>query len=331
MSALVELAQVFGQGKSFRDNRFLGDARLNRLGLHAARFALAHACVAARRAQLAPFVDPAHRRAFDRDGFVRIEHFLAPACFERALREARSHRGEVRECIQGDTLTHRVLLDAAARRRWPALDEVTRDPRLRRLIAYAAGSTWPPLFYVQHILNRARRAPPDPQKHLHSDTFHPTVKAWLFLEDVPPGGGPLRYVPGSHRATLARLRWERARSLDAVSSRDSYSARGSLRLTEDDHAQLGYPPAVDFTVPANTLVIADTHGFHARGHAEAPSSRLELWAYVRPSPFSFVVTPPIPGTRRLQDEILKAWWRRQDERYAARGHQAPWHIAPSRL
>ena len=325
MNRLLALAQVFGQGKSFRDNPILGDPHLNRLGLHAARVALAHACVSARRAQLAPMVDASVRRDFARDGFVKIERFLPPATFEAALREARAYRGQVRECVQGDTLTHRVLLDRATRRRMPAIDRAVRDPRLRRVVAYAAGSTWPPLFYVQQILNRVRRAAPDPQKHLHSDTFHATAKAWLFLEDVAPDAGPLRFVPGSHRLTLERLRWERERSLDAVSDRDSYSARGSLRLTEADRERLGLQAPIDFAVPANTLVVADTHGFHARGHASGPASRLELWAYVRPNPFGALALPSPPGAGHVQDAILKRWWERQDARCARRGHVAPWH------
>src|ERR1700694_3362140 len=47
--------------------------------------------------------------------------------------------------------------------------------------------------------------PPDPQTALHADTFHPTVKAWLFLTDVAADAGPFTYVPGSHRLTPERL------------------------------------------------------------------------------------------------------------------------------
>jgi len=38
-------------------------------------------------------------------------------------------------------------------------------------------------------------------------------------------------------------------------------------------------------VPQNTLVVADTLGFHARGLSARSSVRLEIWAYGRRNPF----------------------------------------------
>jgi hypothetical protein len=38
-------------------------------------------------------------------------------------------------------------------------------------------------------------------------------------------------------------------------------------------------------VPANTLVVADTCGFHARAASDRPTLRVEIWAYSRRSPF----------------------------------------------
>jgi hypothetical protein len=38
-------------------------------------------------------------------------------------------------------------------------------------------------------------------------------------------------------------------------------------------------------VSANTLVVADTFGFHARGPSAGASLRVEIWAYGRRTPF----------------------------------------------
>jgi hypothetical protein len=56
-------------------------------------------------------------------------------------------------------------------------------------------------------------------------------------------------------------------------------------MLESDLAALGLPPPRVFAVPANTLVVADTYGFHARGPSAGRSLRVEVWAYGRRSPF----------------------------------------------
>jgi hypothetical protein len=322
---LLGVVLALGQGSSFRDNPVLGDPRLNRLGLHCARLVLARAAMQARRAQLAWMVPAELRTAFDRDGFVVIEGFLPSRAHREVRDEARGHRGPVRQGVQGDTLTHRVLLDRARLRAMPATRALLADPRLRGLLRWAAGRYAPPLFYVQQVLNGIRRTGRDPQKDLHSDTFQPTLKAWYFLDDVTSDGGPFRYVPGSHRLTLGRLRWEYRQSLVAATSRNRYASRGSLRLSEADRRALGLPKARAFAVPGNTLVVADTHGFHARGEADGVRSRLEIWAYARPSPFLPIALPPVPYLGDLERNALRLWWAWQDRRAAAHGRRAPWH------
>ena len=49
--------------------------------------------------------------------------------------------------------------------------------------------------------------------------------------------------------------------------------------------ELGLPPPQAISVPANTLVVADTFGFHARGPSARPTSRVEIWAIGRRNPF----------------------------------------------
>src|SRR5436190_1683160 len=105
---------------------------------------------------------------------------------------------------------------------------------------------------------KAYRGRPDPQTALHADTFHPTVKAWLFLTDVAADAGPFTYVPGSHRLTPERIAWERRMSLAARHSADPEIRQGSFRITPDELAALGLPEPRIFAVPANTLIVADT-------------------------------------------------------------------------
>lgn len=278
-------AQLLTGAKSFLDNPLIGSEDLNRRGLHRWRVARARQLADRRRATLAGRVDPEDRQAFDRDGFVIKQDFLPPETFA-ALRDGLlGWAGPAREMVQGDTITRRYAVDPELLRAVPAMQAFVRDPRWRGLARYIASFDIEPLLYVQSILSQRHQAPPDPQTNLHADTFHPTMKAWLFLEDVGPGDGPFSYVPGSHRLTPERLDWEEKRSLTVGREKDFLSARGSFRIEEEELAGLGLPPAKAFAVPANTLVVADTYGFHARTGSDRPATRIELFAYSRRNPF----------------------------------------------
>ena len=67
------------------------------------------------------------------------------------------------------------------------------------------------------------------------------------------------------------------------------AARGELTATLVRYAEtarrLGFGEPKAFAVPQNTLVVADTVGFHERGLSARPSVRLEIWAYGRRNPF----------------------------------------------
>ncbi len=271
--------------KSFRDNKVIGSAALNRAGLHVARIRLAHGLAWSRRRRLAHLISAEDRAAFDRDGFVMKRDVLPPDDFARLKEQALAFRAEAREMVQGDTITRRIALDGPARKAMPLVDALLRRKDLAGLMRYAGSYDQEPLFYIQTILSHVREAAPDPQTNFHADTFHPSLKAWYFLTDVAEDEGPFCYVPGSHLLTPERLEWEREMSISAASNRDSYSARGSFRASPEDlqRMKLGKPAA--FAVPANTLVVGDTVGFHARGFSARPSRRVEIWAYGRRNPF----------------------------------------------
>ena len=278
-------AQLLTGAKSFLDNPLIGSDALNRRGLHVGRIRLARRMAERRRAALGGAVDPADLAAFERDGFVAKPGFLPPDIFAALRDQVLAWRGPAREMIQGDTITRRYAVDPDMLRAVPAASALPRDRRWRSLARYVASFDVEPLLYVQSILSHRRDAPPDPQTHLHADTFHPTMKAWLLLEDVGPDDGPLTYVAGSHRLTAERLDWERQRSLAVRRENDFLSARGSFRIEPGELAALGLPAPTAFAMPANTLIVADTFGFHARAPSAGPTTRIEMFAYSRRNPF----------------------------------------------
>ena len=284
------LAQVFTQEKFFARNPVIGSRRLNEWGLHTARVALACHLAGRRRHRLAPLIGAEERRQFDRDGFIVKRDFLPPGAFTQLVAQVRALRAPAREMVEGDTITRHIALDRAVLERVPAAQTLLDSPIFRHLVAYAGSSMAAPMVYLQTVLSHAVAGPPDPQCDLHTDTFHPTVKAWLFLEDVLPDSMPFVYVPGSHLLTPQRLEWERQMSLVATSGPPtSGPPPGPHKLvraiTPEALGELGLPMPLAIAAPANTLVVADTFGFHARGPSARPTARVEIWAFGRRNPF----------------------------------------------
>ena len=278
-------AQLLTGTKSFERNLVIGSRCLNEWGLHAGRVALAHRLAGARRRTLAGLVSAEDRSACERDGFVVRPEVLPAEQFAALAVQVKAYRGPLREISEGDTIMRKIALDRRVLSELPALGAVLRSREWHGLIRYAGSRDAEPVVWVQSILRHACPGPVDPQTILHADTFHPTVKAWLFLTDVAEDAGPFTYVPGSHRLSAERLAWERRMSLTARHSSNAQIREGSFRIDPAELPSLGLPPPRGFVVPGNTLIVADTFGFHARGPSTRPSLRVEIWAYGRRSPF----------------------------------------------
>lgn len=278
------LGQLLTQEKSFEGNPVIGSRRLNERGLHVARLKLAHRLAARRRRRLARLICDEDRARLDRDGFVVKHDFLPKAVFAELTAQVRRLRAPAREMIEGDTITRRIALDPRVLRDVPAARLLLGSPDYRRLIHYGGAAAAAPMLYIETILTEAVEGPADPQTMIHSDTFHPTVKAWLYVNDAAEDL-PFLYVPGSHRLTARRIDWERRMSLDAAGSANPQDRQGSFRIAPEELAGLGLPPIEAAQGTANTLVVADTFGFHARAAGTKPTTRVALWAFGRRNPF----------------------------------------------
>ena len=124
--------------------------------------------------------------------------------------------------------------------------------------------------------------------------------------------GPFTYVPGSHRLTARRLRWEYARSLVARNLSDGHSEDGSFRATEEDIVTLGSSDPVRFAVPANTLVVADTSGIHWRGGASARTAEGRFGFRAGITRSGPTLTPFPQKTRRVTEYFVKRHLTRFD-------------------
>lgn len=231
---------------------------------------------------------------YERDGFVRINNFLDTKHFEALQLEIQNNEFDRVEMRQGSTITRRSMVDNIDLNLRPAIQQARDDKRLLNLVRYVASHAGQPLVTLQTVLAKAN-GNPDPQSDLHSDTFHATAKAWLFLTDVGEDDGPFCYVAGSHKMTPQRYAWEKTVSTELESVENTYSRRGSLRLPKDRLSELDYPQPTKMIVKANTLIVADTHGFHARCASPKNTTRIEIYLSLRRNPYLPYVAVPIGG------------------------------------
>jgi hypothetical protein len=210
------------------------------------------------------------------------------------LRELHDTEFDRVDMHQGSTVTRRSMIDDEDVACRPAIRQARTNTRMLNLIRYVASHAGQPLVTLQTVLAKGHGTP-DPQCDLHSDTFHATAKAWLFLTDVDEDDGPFCYVAGSHEISKARYAWEKSVSTTLDSIENTYSRRGSLRLAQEQLSALGYPQPTRMVVKANTLIIADTHGFHARCASVKDTTRIEIYASLRRNPYLPFVAASLAG------------------------------------
>lgn len=330
LKAPFQFVQLAGGAKSFEKNMFIGSERLNRAGLHGGRVRLAAEMAQRRRLALGKRLSKGNRTDFQRDGFVCIPDFLPQNVFDDVRRETDDLAFDRFDMRQGSTVTRRGMMDARDVTDRPGLAAVRDNRAFKDLVRYVASHDGEPLLTLQVVMalptpdtNDATLV--DPQTVVHSDTFHATAKAWLFLKDVGEEDGPFSYVRGSHIVTPERLEWENAIAQNPSALENVYSARGSLRATLGELDEMNYPAPTRMMVAANTLVVADTHGFHARCPSSKRTTRMEIYASLRRNPFlpwSGLHYASLPGIRgrtngAMIDGLAKL------ERLGVR--KTPWH------
>ena len=303
------------QRKDFKDAP-LGSVRLNRLGLHPLRMAATDGLLSVRRGllRLSRATDDAAAdlKGFFREGVSVIHPFFATELFtplqaevqswtrtmaqkhpmpenlsERGFGAKRPFEGGF-DRFDGGTLNRFLEIGAD---HLPLTARATMDRRLAAITALASGFAHAPDRFSIYQTVQGDPENHDPQQDPHRDTFHSTVKLWLFLEDVPEEVGPFSYVPFSHRLTWQRRLWEYRRANEVAASNTNRKG-GAFRVSLAELKQMGAQPIRSYPVKANTLVIADVRGFHCRSAGNVGGARLSLYANLRQWPFA-----PLPWNR----------------------------------
>jgi hypothetical protein len=304
MIFLEQMLQIFSNKKDFTG--ILGNPVANRLGLHVFRIVLGHLVSFIRKA---PFclLERDLQKTFAENGVLVLENFLDEAAYVRV-------KGEVYQQIQalppapanttqgfGPKLIHEQGFDrydgdtlnrfAPISKNSDTMAFLLKNPRLSRLTLALFGLiNRPEKYFIYELRHGDESRNPDIQKRLHKDTFHPTYKLWYFLDEVTDASGPFAYALGSHRLSLDSLRWEYQMSCAVASDENHPNQGGSFRASADDLQKMGLSPPCAFKLPPNTLVIADTKGFHQRCNGLEGASRISIYANFRPLAFLPFIT-----------------------------------------
>ena len=137
----------------------------------------------------------------------------------------------------------------------------------------------------------------DPETKFHNDIFYNTHKAWLYLDDVAEENGPLVYVKRSHHLSPCQLLYVYKESLG--------KNEGSRRITPQEivRRELTETRCV---CARNTLVIANTFGYHRRMRGKPGNQRHALNISARiTSPFQLLLpSGMIHNTHRAADSSV---------------------------
>ena len=174
--------------------------------------------------------------------------------------------------------------------------KVALDTRLLEIVASYLG-LWPCLHSVGAWLNFPTDAPPEFSQLWHRDPEDlRLIKAFIYLVDVDERCGPFTYIPRSHPFGAAATQAQRLEN--------------KQRITDDLMMQAF---SADLwrvcTGKANTMILADTVGYH-RGGKPAAGVRILL---------TFTYTSGLPITRRtLSLAGMPKWISSDIQRWAVK-------------
>src|SRR5581483_3890114 len=147
---------------------------------------------------------------FDRDGYVIVRPFLAPADFAELTANLDRY---IRTVVPTLPDKHAFYMDKARPETLKQLQHMDLDPYLRDYVRHPAWLALARALLGEEAEGQAPEwfnKPPGPESPTppHQDNYYFNLKppnvltVWLALDQVDAGNGCLRYVPGSHRRGL---------------------------------------------------------------------------------------------------------------------------------
>lgn len=258
--------------------RFAGGLLLNLLGYHFLRILFLNGSVALRKKR--DFDDPKRKKVLEamlRDGAVVIPDFFPDDVFRKikdecaskdlALFNERAPRIVRSGFVSEDMVTASAILEEhLARNRFNAdIASAVLRQDVAAVPTVLVESTWTSAEDIG-------KPTTDKADNLHFDVCYPTLKCFLYLNDVDASNAAFSYVYGSHRMTWARAWMEHVMGLKFW----FWNKEERMRITPEVPARFIKAhgmKVVPLEGKANTLIIANTMGFHQRGQFTTTTPR----------------------------------------------------------
>ncbi|MBI4888580.1 MAG: hypothetical protein HY824_15900 [Acidobacteria bacterium] len=180
------------------------------------------------------------------------------------------------------------------------------DRKLLEIVSLYLG-VWPCLHSIAVWLNYATEDPPEASQLWHRDPEDlKVIKVFIYLADVDEQHGPFTYIPKTHPFGAQAVRADACRT----------------KRVDDARMHRFFPPTQwrVCTGPANTMILADTVGFHRGGKPTSGTRLLITFTYTSATPFV---------ARPLGVKGHPAWLSSAIQRYAiapaVRSDHAPTH------
>lgn len=264
----------------FSDKKTIDNRALNLLGAQVIR-SIAARVVRNRRSFPVDYKLQDELEELEREGIVTWPDFLSPDDFEAVRRECLNlvaRDGGLPFLKFGPNTVGRIgLANAGTDQLW----RFFADKRLQNLLEMSERRPLGDLSAIaclEHLIQGPAQEFVDPELELHSDIFFTTHKVWFYLSDVRLESGPLAFVKRSHWLTPQCLYY-----IYKESCTRALGANKSRRISLHEKRKFGDETVV--TCPRNTLVVANTCGYHRRVQGMVGGERLSLHFQLRANPF----------------------------------------------
>lgn len=278
--------------KIYSDEKIINDIELNKKGLHIYRILLARRIEQYRRKNLG-FQNHNLYKEWEERGIVILPNFLD----ENKYNELLEYSNLMIENKQPFSL------------------DLSQNYAFQELLSMAASAPSTVQTLGSEYVDFDNIDPNEEQYHLHSDTFQPCIKIFYYINEIKEDEGPFCFVPTSnHVENPELLKWLYKVSCIALDlSHEEYdnilpSKLGTLAADTWGKAvnitfsprlgrryndsvlnkhldNMNLPPMMPIIGKGNTLVIANTSGFHRRNRAKKGTIRTTLRNGQRFNPF----------------------------------------------